>query len=664
VDSAKSKLMIGYTKSKRAEKLPRLPLIGNFDLTYDCNNRCRHCWLRLPEGLEDKKELSTEEIMSVVDQARNLGCRQWNISGGEPMLRPDFPEIFDYITRKSITYSLNTNGSLITPEIADLLKRKGRNLISLYGATAKVHDHITRNPGSFEATLRGFAHLKEAGTGFIVQLVPMRDNYHQFKEMTDLARSLSPHYRVGAPWLFFSAYGSDQHNNEILDQRLAPKEIFEIDKPDISYEESSSGESCMTDTFNDFLLARCIASRREFHIDPYGCMTFCSFIKDPSLRYDLRRGTFNEAWDNFIPNLGSKIKGGSEYQQNCACCEIRKYCRWCDVYGYLEHRRHGAKVEYLCQLAREKCSYKEKWMLSHRRYYEIAGITIQLNSDIPINENTFHPKFKQFEAKEVGKDMICIHHHFELPNLEGIDLGKEYYRKSSYGLAIYRKVDKWIYCVPADCSCLEQLAIFNDDHTKAEIYNSENRMRQFLKGGLETLTQFRTDQTLLARVLSDRQGCFFHASAGELNGHGLIFIGHSGAGKSTTIGMLKGMAKIISEDRPIIRYWPDGFRVHGSWDHIQSSPASSESAPLRAIFFLKKADHNCLVPIINHMDISTRLAEYMIKPLMTKDWWQKAFSLFELIAKEVPCYEMEFDLSGKIIDDVEGILQQYEAKKV
>ena len=55
-----------------------------------------------------------------------MGCQKWNISGGEPMLRPDFAEIFDYITDKSVSYSLNTNGTLITPEIARLLEAQGQ----------------------------------------------------------------------------------------------------------------------------------------------------------------------------------------------------------------------------------------------------------------------------------------------------------------------------------------------------------------------------------------------------------------------------------------------------------------------------------------------------------------------------------------------------------
>ena len=112
---------------------------------------------------------------------------------------------------------------LITPEIARLLSRKGQKMVALYGATAEVHDHITRHPGSFEATMQGFAYLKEAGAGFTVQLIPMRDNYHQFDAMVKLAQSLSPHYRIGAAWLYLSACGSRRRNAEIARQRLDPK---------------------------------------------------------------------------------------------------------------------------------------------------------------------------------------------------------------------------------------------------------------------------------------------------------------------------------------------------------------------------------------------------------------------------------------------------------
>ena len=234
--------MAQYSTTKRVDTTPRLPLEGTLDLTYRCNNNCRHCWVRLaPAAPERSQELTFEEIRGIVDQARRLGAREWSISGGEPMLRPDFAEILDYLTRKSTTYGLNTNGTLITPKIAQLLKRKGAKMVAIYGATAEVNDHITRNPGSFDATLRGMAYLREAGAGFIVQLVPMRDNCHQWQAMIELAQLHSRHWKCGAAWLYLSGSGSPEKNAEIEAQRLRPAEVRALDPPDLSVRGACGG---------------------------------------------------------------------------------------------------------------------------------------------------------------------------------------------------------------------------------------------------------------------------------------------------------------------------------------------------------------------------------------------------------------------------------------
>jgi MoaA/NifB/PqqE/SkfB family radical SAM enzyme len=121
-----------YLQLKKIDTLPRLPLEGSIDLTYRCNDNCRHCWLRIsPESKEKEEELSFEEIKGIVNEAKAMGYRRWSISGGEPMLRSDFAEVFDYITTHSNSYSINTNGTLITPQIARLMKRKGVKMVAL-----------------------------------------------------------------------------------------------------------------------------------------------------------------------------------------------------------------------------------------------------------------------------------------------------------------------------------------------------------------------------------------------------------------------------------------------------------------------------------------------------------------------------------------------------
>jgi sulfatase maturation enzyme AslB (radical SAM superfamily) len=643
--------------------IPRLPLEGNIDLTYRCNCNCRHCWLRMPANdPAEKGELSFDELSRIVGEARALGCRRWSISGGEPMLRPDFVEIFDMITRRSLSYSLNTNGTLITPAIAGLLKRRGAKMVALYGATAEIHDRITRTPGSFAATMQGFAYLREAKTGFIVQLIPMRDNYHEFDAMTRLARSLSPVYRVGAPWLYLSACRSAVRNREISRQRLNPADAIHLDPPD-----ATDDDEPMTPIKRDDkpparfqpgadyrLFAACIDGCRDFHIDPYGGMTFCCFVKDPALRYDLRNGSFREAWDEFIPSLADKVQGGPEYKEECGRCDKREDCRWCPAYGYLEHGRYSAKVSYLCDLADEARSYRENWHQHHRRYFRIAGITIRVDSDLPFTEKTFDPKFKKFEAAGPSEEMISLRHHFSLTELDIDDPGEEVYRRAPW--AIYRKDRSWIYLGigPGRRDQPHCAAAFDEGHTRGRIYNHSEAL--FRQGNLHSLTLFPSDQILLVRALADRQACFIHAAGMSIGGKGLLLVGHSGAGKTTAARMLRKQGEVLCDDRIIVRRWPEGLRIHGTWSHGELPDISAGSAPLSAILFLEKADVNHLVPMTRNIEIARLLAQHVVRSLVTADWWEKILALIDKMAREVPAYRLEFDKSGRMVDAILKIL--------
>ncbi len=641
--------MTEYLGSKKVRALPRLPLEGSIDLTYRCNNDCRHCWLWIPpDSPEKSRELTFEEIRRIVGEARALGCREWSISGGEPMLREDFPEIFEFITRNSIGYTLNTNGTLITPRIARLMKKKGKKWVALYGATAEVHDHITRNPGSFDAALKGLSYLKEAGADFVVQIIPMKDNFHQVEDMRKLARSLGPDWRTGISWLYLSASGDRKKNDEIRAQRLSPAELVGLENLGFSEQ-----EACVRPG-DDRLFAACIEARRDFHIDAYGQMSFCDKIKDPDLRYDLRKGSFERGWDEFIPGIPERIRGGREYLEGCAACGLRKDCSWCPAYGYLEHGRYPTRVGYLCELAEEKGRSREAFNRENRRYYQIGGLTVQVDADLPITDTTFHPKFRHFEIESPGDDIVRFSHHFFLPELDGRDLGEEVHRKPPW--TIYRQKDSWIYvwigsAEPAVRTKL--IAVFNQDYTRARTYSEDAAI--FQNGNILTLSLFPTDQLPLGRVLADRQAFFIHSAGLDLDGRGLLFVGHSEAGKSTMVKMLKGQAKILCDDRVIVRKWPEGFRIHGTWGHGEVPDVSPDSAPLNAIFFLEKSEKNEIVRIESRQEALTRIWACLIKGFMADGWWEKILSLIEQVIREVPCYALRFDKSGAVVDLLKGM---------
>ena len=114
--------------------------------------------------------------------------------------------------------------------------------------------------------------------------------------------------------------------------------------------------------------------------------------------------------------------------------------------------------------------------VNHRRYYRIAGITIQVDSDLPINDQTFHPKFAAFRTDGPGTDTVTIRHHFSLPDLKGKDLGRELYRKPPW--AISQQNGSYIYLgisPQADDPSLHRVATFNADHTRARSYRTARR---------------------------------------------------------------------------------------------------------------------------------------------------------------------------------------------
>ena len=305
--------------------------------------------------------------------------------------------------------------------------------------------------------------------------------------------------------------------------------------------------------------------------------------------------------------------------------------------------------------------------MPYRRYYQIGGLTIQVESDLPITDTTFRPKFKLFEVDGPGEDTVVIRHHFSPFDFESEGLGQRVYRKAPW--AIYRRGDSWIYLgVSPTMKDTEagDVGVLSDDHTQAYMYHAREDV--FRKGDLHSLSMFTTDQILLARLLADRQGCYLHSSGVILDGQGLLFVGHSEAGKSTISKMLQdskgfptplGSVEVLCDDRNIVRRWPEGWRVYGTWSHGEWPVVSASFAPLRAIMFLEQATENRLTPLDGDREgeIVPRLLACLITPFVTADWWDKSLTLVEQMAREVPCYTLRFDKSGEVVNVLRELCQ-------
>jgi hypothetical protein len=114
--------------------------------------------------------------------------------------------------------------------------------------------------------------------------------------------------------------------------------------------------------------------------------------------------------------------------------------------------------------------------------------------------------------------------------------------------------------------------------------------------------------------------------------------------------MLRGHGEILCDDRIIVRRWPEGFRIHGTWSHGELPDVSPGGGPLRAILFLEKADANELIPMSDQRERLAGVLGHVVRPLTTANWWEKTLDLAGQIAAEVPAYHLRFDRSGQVVE--------------
>jgi hypothetical protein len=309
---------------------------------------------------------------------------------------------------------------------------------------------------------------------------------------------------------------------------------------------------------------------------------------------------------------------------------------------------------------------------AHVRHFQVAGMTIRVESDLPITDSTFGAALKNFETEQPGDDIVVVRHHFltsaPIPGFAPDSGLRQAYRRPPW--AIYRTKTGWLYLGIGDDSGGRPpglTASFDRDHSSGDIYGGEEYASAWSAGGLTSLTLFTTDQILLARLLARRQGCLLHSAGLVVDGRGLLFVGHAEAGKSTTARLLSGRlgsrATILCDDRNAVRRWPEGFRggpggfyAHGTWSHGDVSDVSAGGAPLRAVMFLEQAASNEVVPLADHRLVWRRLLATLIRPLATPDWWEQELDVLEALVASVPFYTMRFDTSGEIVHSVEALL--------
>jgi MoaA/NifB/PqqE/SkfB family radical SAM enzyme len=137
-------------------------------LTAGCNLACRHCWLApkfQPDG-GTGGHLDYDLFALAIEEGLPLGLGHVKLTGGEPLLHPDFTRMIDLLKEKEIGLTVETNGTLLTASLARYLKEKstlGHISVSIDGAEAETHDDFRGVEGSFESACQGVRYLVEVG---------------------------------------------------------------------------------------------------------------------------------------------------------------------------------------------------------------------------------------------------------------------------------------------------------------------------------------------------------------------------------------------------------------------------------------------------------------------------------------------------------------------
>jgi len=337
------------------------PVLARLDieLTDRCNNDCLHCSVNLPAGDVEARasEWTAARWKALLDEAAGLGCLVVRLTGGEPLLRADFEEIYLHARRLGLRVMLFTNATLVTPRLARLLRDVPpleTVEVSVYGLTEKSYEAVTRARGSFAACRRGLGLLGENGVAFTVKgavLPPTRDEADGLEAW---AASL-PGRTGSTPFatLFdLRSQPGDGKSALIAGLRMGGDEFVDFSR--------RRGEGAV-DEWRDFCgrsggargdrLFTCLPSGASAAVDPYGRLQYCLGLRHPDAVYDLASGSLREGVTGFLPRLRGTRASDPAYLERCGRCFLKGLCEQCPAKSWAEHGTLDTPVEYFCGIA-------------------------------------------------------------------------------------------------------------------------------------------------------------------------------------------------------------------------------------------------------------------------------------------------------------------------
>jgi radical SAM protein with 4Fe4S-binding SPASM domain len=349
----------------------RAPLSFDIEITARCNMNCAHCYINLPTG--DKKaqagELTAAEILAIASEAAGMGAVWCLITGGEPLLREDFPDIYMELKRLGLLVSVFTNATLINEENIALFKKyPPRDIeITVYGVTKKTYEAVTRRPGSFEKFMYGLNALMKTGIRIRLKAMAIQANLHEQQAIADFCRSRTKDYYRFDPQLHLRFDGNPKRNEKIRAQRLTPEQIVALENRD-DQRINAMRKGCdklINEEFTHYgcdHLFHCGAGNGSFTVSYDGRFRLCSSLWADGTTYDLRKGTLADALENLVPRVRDLRSERKEFLESCRKCALVNLCLWCPAHAHLETGMLDGSTPYFCEVAHRRAENVKKGM--------------------------------------------------------------------------------------------------------------------------------------------------------------------------------------------------------------------------------------------------------------------------------------------------------------
>ncbi len=310
-----------------------IPVSGTFELTPRCNLSCEMCYIRMSATEEAAigQELTADEWLSLGKQAVDAGMVYLLLTGGEPLLRPDFSEIYSGLAEMGILLTLNTNGTLVDEYIVRCLAEHPPEKVNvtLYGTSSDTYQRVCGSANSYEAALHGIGLLKEANIPVCINTTFTRHNAADMEHIVSFAKQNDIPIRMTS-YLFPPLRCSRKSDKGCF---LPPEEYGRLGAAFDQITMDSTQKKRRADILirvrehaselpSEGKAASCMAGRGAFWVTWDGQLLPCGML--PQLGRSLKSESFTNIWANL-----DHVMNAQTLPQKCSGCHKRILCPVC-----------------------------------------------------------------------------------------------------------------------------------------------------------------------------------------------------------------------------------------------------------------------------------------------------------------------------------------------